>query len=68
MRPLIILAIILICLGMLALVSQGLNFLAPERAGSQKALAYVLPIVGIVGVAIGVVLLVAGGRSGRRRR
>src|SRR5262249_5635291 len=72
MRTLTIIGILLICLGILALVFQGFTFFTQERvvdAGPfkvdwQKPHTVILhPIVGIVALAAGVVLLIAGRRS-----
>jgi hypothetical protein len=71
MRILTVIGILLICLGILALVFQGFTFFTQERvvdAGPfkvdwQKPHTVVLhPVVGIVALAAGVVLLIAGRR------
>ncbi len=71
MRTLTILGVLLICLGILALVFQGFTFFTQERvvdAGPfkvdwQKPHTIILhPVVGVVMLAAGVVLLIAGRR------
>jgi uncharacterized membrane protein YidH (DUF202 family) len=72
MRPLSLVGVVLIVLGLLALVYQGINYTSRETvidigplhatADRQKTLP-LSPVLGIAAVAGGVVLLVAGVRK-----
>ena len=72
MRPLSLVGVVLIVLGLLALVYQGINYTSRETvidigplhatADRQKTLP-LSPVLGILAVAGGVVLLVAGVRK-----
>ena len=69
MRPLMIIGILLIVLGVCALMFQGVTYFTTERVGQagpfaidvQKPHTIILnPAVGIVALAAGVILLLAG--------
>jgi uncharacterized membrane protein YidH (DUF202 family) len=72
MRPISLVGVVLIVLGLLALVYQGINYTSRETvidigplhatADRQKTLP-LSPVLGIAAVAGGVVLLVAGVRT-----
>ena len=72
MRPISLVGVVLIVLGLLALVYQGINYTSRETvidigplhatADRQKTLPR-SPVLGIAAVAGGVVLLVAGVRT-----
>jgi hypothetical protein len=72
MRPIAIVGVLLIVLGLVALVYQGINYTTRETvidigpvhatADRQKTLP-LPPVLGIAAVASGVVLLIAGARA-----
>jgi hypothetical protein len=72
MRPIAIVGVLLIVLGLVALVYQGINYTTRETvidigpvhatADRQKTLP-LSPVLGIAAVAGGVVLLIAGARA-----
>jgi hypothetical protein len=73
MRPISVVGVVLIVLGVLALVYQGITYTTKDTvidigplhatADRQKTLP-LSPVLGIVAVAGGVALLFAGGRKG----
>jgi multisubunit Na+/H+ antiporter MnhC subunit len=74
MKPLAILGLILIALGLAALVYQGVSYssretvldLGPIHATAEREKTIPLPpIMGITAVVAGVALLVVGGRKGK---
>jgi multisubunit Na+/H+ antiporter MnhC subunit len=74
MKPLAMLGLILIALGLAALVYQGVSYssretvldLGPIHATAEREKTIPLPpIMGITAVVAGVALLVVGGRKGK---
>jgi hypothetical protein len=72
MRPIAVVGVVLIVLGLVALVYQGINYtsretvidIGPVRATADRQRTLPLPpVLGVVGVAGGVVLLMAGVRK-----
>ncbi len=74
MKPMAILGVVLIALGLAALVYQGVSYstretvldLGPIHATAEREKTIPLPpIMGITAVVAGVALLVVGGRKGK---
>jgi hypothetical protein len=73
MRPKIVIAILLIALGIVAFAYQGITYttrekvvdIGPIHMTAEKTKTIPLPpILGVIALAGGIVLLVAGGRKG----